>query len=161
MLLVDALHHLEHFHHLDLSYNQISTVNIDTNLRSLRYLSLAGNGMGADGAQSLAATLKYIPSVEHLDLSKNQLTSSGVLGLVHELHHLHRLQYLDLSYNQLNFDMNQVEELVDGLEKIVTLKYLSLAGNSISRDSAKIFANRLTKLHHLDLSDIANQLSLQ
>ena len=161
MLLIDALHHLEHFHHLDLSYNQISTVDIDIDLRSLRYLSLAGNGMGADGAQSLAATLKYIPSVEHLDLSKNQLTSSGVLGLVHELHHLHRLQYLDLSYNQLNFDMNQVEELVDGLEKIVTLKYLSLAGNSISRDSAKIFANCLTKLHHLDLSDIANQLSLQ
>ena len=117
--------------------------------------------MGADGAQSLAAALKHTPNVEHLDLSKNQLTSSGVLDLVCELHHLHSLQYLDLSYNHLRFDMNQVEEFVDGLEKAVTLKYLSLAGNIISHNSAKIFASRLTNLHHRDLSDIASQLSLQ
>ena len=160
-MLLSALHHLEHFHHLDLSYNQIFSVGIETGLQSLRYLSLAGNGMGADGAQSLTAALKHIPSMEHLDLSNNKLTSNGVLGLVRKLYHLHNLQYLDLSYNQLKFDRNQVEELVDSLKKIVTLKYLSLAGNSIPRDSAKIFTNRLTELYHLDLSDIANQLSLQ
>ena len=160
-VLLGALHHLEQFHHLDLSYNQISSVGIEISLQSLHYLSLAGNGMGVDGAQSLAAALKYIPSVEHLDLSKNELTCSGVLDLVRELYHLHNLQYLNLSHNQLKFDRNQAEELVDGLAKIVTLKYLSLAGNSIPRDSAKIFTHYLTKLHHLDLSDIANQLSLQ
>ena len=160
-MLISALHRLEYFHHLDLSYNQITTVDIASTLYSLCYLSLAGNGMGAEGALSLAAALEHLPSVEHLDLSKNELTCDGVVALVHELHLLHRLQYLDLSYNQLKFDMNQVEEIVEGLAKIATLKYLSLAGNTIPPDSAKLFANRLTQLRHLDLSDIANQLSLQ
>ena len=158
-VLVGALQHLQYFHHLDVSYNQVSVVDIESTLGSLQYLNLAGNGMGVDGAASLAAALKYLPNVEHLDLSDNKLTSNGVLVLVCELHLLTNLQYLDLSYNQLSFDF--ADELAEGLKKIVTLKYLSLAGNKISRDSATVLTNHLTQLHHLDLSNIANQLSLQ
>ena len=162
-ILVGALHGLQHFHHLDLSYNQMSMPAIETSLDSLRYLSLAGNDIGADGAQILAAALKYLPSLIHLDLSDNKLTSSGVLALVCELNLLTNLQYLDLSYNHLRFDYNEVHQLqlVECLRRIVTLKYLTLAGNRLSRDGAIVLANHLTQLYHLDLSDIANQLSLQ
>lgn len=160
-MLVETLHHLQHFHHLDLSYNEVSMINIESSLDSLRYLSLAGNGLGADSAQALAVALKYLPSVVHLDLSNNQLTSDGVLTMVRELHFLFNLRYLDLSYNQLRFELDEVHELAEGLKRIETLKYLSLAGNKLSLDSTKVLANHLQHIDHLDLSDIANQLSLQ
>lgn len=160
-MLVEALHRLQHFHHLDLSYNEVSMIDIESSLNSLQYLNLAGNGLGADSAQALAAALKYLPNVVHLDLSNNQLTSNGVLTLAHELHLLSNLRYLDLSYNQLRFESDEVHELAEDLKRIETLKYLSLAGNRLSLDSTKILANYLQHLDHLDLSDIANQLSLQ
>lgn len=160
-MLLEALHRLEDFHHLDLSYNQISVFDLDANLDHIRYLSLAGNGMGADGAQSLASAMKHIPSVVHLDLSDNKLTSAGALALVHELHLLSNLQHLDLSYNNLNFDYSEVVKLAEALKGIATLKSLSLASNSLPQDSAVVLTKQLTQLHHLDLSNIANQLSLQ
>ena len=84
---------------MDLSYNQVSMITIETSLAHVRYLNLAGNGLGADSAISLATALKYPPGLVHLDLSDNQLTSDGVLALAQELHNLTNLQFLDLSYN--------------------------------------------------------------
>lgn len=147
---------------LDLSYNNCEDKSLcsggtsldlsqftRTSLRSLRWLDLSNNQIGANREKDVLAGLSVLKRLKWLDLSSNGLTK------VDYLDNLSQVTWLDLSDNLIS-DINALDDffqpvlVTDTRTPQTTQKSLNLADNCI-RDFSPL--RRMTILQRLDISN--------
>ncbi|XP_060528812.1 chaoptin-like [Cylas formicarius] len=124
--------------HLDLSYNNITTipVSVFSNARSLKILCLHHNYI-----QHLPRNVfKNLSSLESLDISFNNLNETQY----GQLDHLEQLKYLNLSNNHLNLEFHKLISLIH-------LEELQLANNTFSNFEPVSLLNHFPKLQVISL----------
>ena len=135
---------------INLSYNQISTENLQFLLESLKNkniktLSLMDCEISDEKTKIIADFARENESLETLFLSDNQIADTGLLHLSDALIGNKNLKNLDLANNDIS-DV-QIEFLSSILSENSTLKKLSLAGNKITNVGAekliKLLANEV------------------
>ena len=107
--------------------------------RPLVHLDLSGNGIGPDGAESLAGVLAQCPALAHLNLRYNGIGTAGAEGLAGVLGQCAALAHLDLFGNGIG--AGGAERLAGVLAQCTALAHLDLSAqwdwNSRRRESCK------------------------
>ncbi|RHN50275.1 putative non-specific serine/threonine protein kinase [Medicago truncatula] len=134
-----SLVHLSSLSFLDLSYNQLSVVDIidDASLPTIQFLDLRFNQL--NGSQSLFEITKLV-SLKTLYLSHNNLSGP----FPHTIGRLSHLKELRLSSNKLNGTINETH-----LSNLSELKYFDVKQNSLSFNLSSNWVPpfKLEKLH--------------
>ena len=150
-LLVSNLQHVQSLH-LDLSRNGIDSSAIAHMARKcektgLQQLSLSSNGIGTEGAISLAEGLKFMSRLEELNLSNNNIGPTGTSAIAKELKSVSKLKWLDISHNAIG--SRGATELVDNLCFVPGLEYINLVHNNVEHSETDTIETSLKKFEKL------------
>lgn len=104
---IKGLDNLSNLQRLDLSINQISVVKNLDNLNNLRLLNLRSNRITS------MQGLKYLTHLEHLNLNRNPIKSLKGINVLTNL-------------EELYLDDTKVTSIVDEIDKLPNLKYVSI-----------------------------------
>ena len=117
----------------------IITTTLMTN--NLRYLLMAHNNLGIEGAKGLAYFIKYNSSLIHLDLAVNNIQDEGAHAIAEVLKYNKNILHLNLSYNNIGDD--GIESIAKMLETNRTLDSLALQENTMSLRGSEVLAHAL------------------
>jgi len=106
----------------------------------LRLLHLGSNGVSdGEGVDALAEVLPSMRRLEHLGLAMNNLSGDGAWDLVEGVVKCKSLKYLDLKGNCLGFN-HGAEAIADVIPDMPSLEVVDLSGNSFRSVAAVVLA---------------------
>mmetsp|Transcript_23126 Transcript_23126/g.49951 ORF Transcript_23126/g.49951 Transcript_23126/m.49951 type:complete len:309 (+) Transcript_23126:102-1028(+) len=111
------------------------------NNRTLRYLGLQSNKVGAEGAKRLADALKVNQTLLNIRFWNNQIGDDGAKHLASALMDNKSLQWMDLSENNIG-DVG-AQRLAASFLVNQSLRTISLENNKIGDKGAKTIANSI------------------
>ena len=120
-------------------------------LPKLQTLLLKDNTISADGAEALAANLKYIPLLKNLDLSQNRIRAVGASALAARLRDIPELMALNLADNNIGAGAGA---LASCLKDVRQLQTLNLRNTGIDTDGAKALAALISVNHVIKTLDL-------
>ena len=156
IVLADELKRLYNLHTLRLglensgNFDKLSVLLLSLiNLHSLSITNSKKNDM-----KKLLNELKNLKQLQILDLSGNRIGDDDMEPLTESLKEINNLRTLDLSFNKIQDDgIKLLAELFDSPQQyLCNLKVLNLHGNTYSEVGAKILAEKLKKLHKIEVT---------
>ena len=129
---------------IDLSYNNLSPLDIATilrgmeNISNLASISVSQNKINDEAADDLATILLHNPNLKHLDLSGNSLSALAFVKIFKGMKNISNLITMNISYNMITNEA--ANELANVLHHNTTLQKLNMSGNNLSKsDTVKVF----------------------
>ncbi|XAR61011.1 hypothetical protein NMG60_11034583 [Bertholletia excelsa] len=137
--------------------SQLSS-GIGNSLMSLRVLSLRGNNLCKDDAESLKYALMYMPNLETLDISDNPLEDEGIKSLIPCLLEMSEKDshITVLKLENCELSCNGLSQLLGALSTFKRpLDFLSIGGNELGNKVGPTLVKYLgTGIRALDIENI-------
>ena len=108
---------------------------------TLTHLLLAGNNIGPEGAEAIAAGISSNAALTRLDLSHNSVGAQGLASMLVALRANAVLTALDLRWNCIEYSDQMGDTLTAVLQKNKTLVQLGLSGSTNSEEYTKLHLN--------------------